>query len=114
MNAQTKEQFPMEAVGDEERVFVGRFHFSKLNFEKAIQVIHNAITKKGWLVIDEIGPLELKGEGFCRVLKEALAVRKEKILLIVREGMAEQVKIFFNIDEAEQAQHITALKNLLD
>ena len=112
MNAQTKEQFPMEADSDEEKIYVGRFNFSKINFEKAIQIIHDTITKKGWLVIDEIGPLELRGEGFCNVLKEVLKRRKEKILLIVREGMTEQVKKYFNFDEAEQVQHISALKKL--
>ena len=102
----------MEADSDEEKIYVGRFNFSKINFEKAIQIIHDTITKKGWLVIDEIGPLELRGEGFCNVLKEVLKRRKEKILLIVREGMTEQVKKYFNFDEAEQVQHISALKKL--
>lgn len=95
-------------------ITVGRFVFSKKEFEKAIQVIRDAINKNGWLVIDEIGPMELRGEGFCDVLKEVLMLRKEKILLVVREGMAEQVKKYFNIDETEQVQHITALKKLPD
>ena len=49
----------------------------------------------GWLVIDEIGPLELNGRGFCDVLKEVLSVRRGKILLVVREGMTDQVKEAF-------------------
>ena len=97
MNAQTKEQFPMEATGEEETLVVGRFVFSKAGFDKAIQIIRNAIHKEGWLIIDEIGPLELKGEGFCDVLKEVLALRREKILLVVREGLAEQVKDHFSM-----------------
>jgi len=64
MNAQTKEQFPMEATGEEETLAVGRFEFSKTGFDKAIQIIRDAMTKEGWLLIDEIGPLEIKGEGF--------------------------------------------------
>jgi nucleoside-triphosphatase THEP1 len=114
MNAQTKEQFSMEATGKEETLAVGRFLFSKNNFAKAIQIIRDAIQQDGWLVIDEIGPLELKGQGFCEILKKVLAVRKKNIVLIVREGMAEQVKEYFNIDETEQVQHITALKKLPD
>jgi nucleoside-triphosphatase THEP1 len=112
MNAQTKEQFPMEATGEEETLVVGRFVFSKAGFDKAIQIIRDAISKEGWLVVDEIGPLELKGQGFCEILKKVLAVRKENIVLIVREGMAEQVKKYFNIDEAEQVKNISALKKL--
>jgi nucleoside-triphosphatase THEP1 len=97
MNAQTKERFPMEARGEEETLVIGRFVFSKAGFDKAIQIIRNAINNDGWLLIDEIGPLELKGEGFCDVLKEVLESRQEKIVLVVREGMAEKVKDFFMI-----------------
>jgi nucleoside-triphosphatase THEP1 len=112
MNAQTKEQFPMEATGEEKTLLVGRFAFSKAGFDKAIQIIRNAINKEGWLVIDEIGPLELNGEGFCAILKEALALRQEKILLVVREGIAEKVREFFNIHDIEILHDITALKKL--
>jgi len=95
MNAQTKEPFPMEATGEDETLVVGRFVFSKTGFDQAIQIIRDSITKKGWLVIDEVGPLELRGEGFSGVLKEMLMLRKEKILLVVREGMTDQVKETF-------------------
>ncbi len=109
MNAHTREQFPMEATGDEEALGVGRFAFSKPGFDKAIQIIRHAINNEGWLVIDEIGPLELRGEGFCTVLKEVLAVRKEKIILVVREGMAEQVKKYWGI---ETGAIITSLERI--
>jgi len=101
MNVQTKEQFAMEAMGEEGDILtVGKYTFSKASFIKATQIIRNAIDSKGWLVIDEVGPLELRGEGFCKVLKEVLAIRKEKILLVVREGMAEQAKDHFSIHSA--------------
>ena len=113
MNVQTKEQFAMEAVdGEEEIIKVGKYVFSKNNFNKAIQIIRNAIETKGWLVIDEIGLLELRGEGFYEVLKEVLAVRQEKIILVVREGLAEQVKVHFNISEALIINDAETLKKL--
>ncbi len=90
----------MEASGEEETLVVGRFVFSKKGFDKAIEIIRDAINKDGWLVIDEIGPLELKGEGFCSVLKETLALRREKLLLVVREGLAEQVKDYFSFQSS--------------
>ena len=116
MDAATKEQFPMEAGDDDhERLYIGRFAFSKKGFEKAIQIIHDAIDKKGWLVIDEIGPLELKGEGFHDVLKETLMRRKparmtrsdgENMILVVREGLAEEIKRYFGI-------HATVIDDIL-
>lgn len=110
MNAKTREQFSMEATGDEETLNVGRFIFSKAGFNKAIQIIRDEINKEGWLVIDEIGPMELKGGGFSDVLKEVLSARKEKIILVVREGMADKVKDHFKISKAEIIKEIALIK----
>ena len=117
MNAHTKEQFPMEVTGPSSSlrtdvITVGRFVFSKAAFDKAIQIIRDAIHAGGWLVIDEIGPMEIREEGFFDVLKEVLMLRKEKIILVVREGMAEQVIKYFNINDAETLHDITTLKKL--
>lgn len=98
MNVENGACFPMEATNEETAVFrVGRFCFSKAGFEKASAIIRSAVPVTGWLVIDEIGPLELNGEGFSDVLNGVLALRKEKILLVVREGLAEKVGDHFGI-----------------
>jgi nucleoside-triphosphatase THEP1 len=98
MNAHTREEFTMEAENGEETFDVGRFHFSKKNFEKAVCIIRNDMLKPGWLVIDEIGPLELKGQGFHDVLIELLHVKKEKIILVVREGLVQQILEHFRFE----------------
>lgn len=98
MDAQSKEQFPMEAVSAETAIMtVGRFAFSKAGFDKAIKIIRENIKLPGWLVIDEIGPLELREEGFHDVLKETLDNRTGNTLLVVREEMVQAVQAFFNI-----------------
>jgi nucleoside-triphosphatase THEP1 len=112
MDAHTKEQFAMEATGAEETIMVGRFIFSKTNFEKAIQIIRNAIHKDGWLVIDEIGPLELRGEGFHDVLKEVLIAREEKIILVVREGLCEKVKEQFETTDSVIIKNLLQIKEI--
>ena len=98
MDVHTREQFPMEAVVGEETLNVGRFQFSKKHFNKAIEIIREAINKDSWIIIDEIGPLELRGQGFHDIAKQLLAKRKERIILVVREGLAQQVKDHFMID----------------
>jgi nucleoside-triphosphatase THEP1 len=103
MNAHNRQLFLMEAKeGETETLTIGRFTFSKANFDKAIQIIKEAIDKEGWLVIDEIGPMELRGEGFAEVLKEVLAKRKHNFLLVVRDkgDMLEKVKNQFGISNA--------------
>src|SRR5690348_7342823 len=93
MDAHTREQFPMEAIdGEKEMLMVGRFIFSKAGFDKAVSIIKQNIDAKGWLVIDEIGPLELKREGFADALKEVVEKRKANTLLVVRDGVDKKIK----------------------
>jgi len=112
MNVHSREQFRMEATqGETGTLAVGRFVFSRTNFNKAIQIIREGMHTGGWLVIDEIGPLELRDEGFSDVLKEVLALRDEKILLVVREGLVEKVKEAFKVIDATTIHNISGLVN---
>jgi nucleoside-triphosphatase THEP1 len=104
MNAKTKEQFNMEATGNEEVLSTGKYQFSKNSFEKATAIIRQATGQDGWLIIDEIGPLELRGEGFADILKELLVSRRGNTILVAREGLAEKVTSLFGI---RSAIHIT-------
>lgn len=97
MNAATKEQFAMEATGNEEAVSIGRFVFSKRGFNKAAQIIRGTIDENSWLIIDEIGPLEMRGEGFFDAFKEVLAKRNKKLLLVIREGLVNEVIEKFSV-----------------
>jgi nucleoside-triphosphatase THEP1 len=112
MNVYARHLFDMEATDDETEVlFVGRFIFSKANFNKAITILHHSMDKAGWLVIDEIGPLELRGEGFCEVLKEVLQNENDgqTILLVVRDGLVGAVKENFQLNNAVVITTISAL-----
>ena len=103
MNVHARHLFDMEATEEEkEIVTVGRFIFSKINFDRAMQIIRSAKDKNGWLIIDEIGPMELRGEGFREVLKEIIASgnEKQKIILVVREGLVDKVKESFQLKDA--------------
>lgn len=109
MNVQSRQLFLMEAKeGETETLTVGRFIFSKNNFSKAVQIIRDGIDKDGWLIIDEIGPLELKGEGFAEILKEVLLRRQHKIILVIRDrdGMVEMVKEYFGLKNPEVLKDI--------
>jgi nucleoside-triphosphatase THEP1 len=103
MNAKTREQFPMEAQnGEGEVLHVGRFTFSKKSFDSAVSMIRQELNSRGWLLIDEVGPMELRGEGFCDVVKEALKSQhnNQTIVLVVREGLVEKVKQYFGLEDA--------------
>jgi nucleoside-triphosphatase THEP1 len=104
MNVATKEQFPMEAKKEElDKISIGKHVFSKKGFEKAIAIINIARPKRGWLIIDEIGPLELLGQGFSKVLNEVIAEANEQLhlLIVVRKELVEKIKEQFGLEEAE-------------
>lgn len=111
MNAHNRQIFSMEAKEGEETVLkVGRFTFSERNFNQAIAIIRDAMDKKGWLIIDEIGPMELRGDGFSEVVKEIIALRKGMILLVVRanDNLPDRVKEFFAIHTATVIEQLPA------
>jgi nucleoside-triphosphatase THEP1 len=100
MDAHTREQFRMEATAEEKEILpVGRFRFSIKYFQKAIAIIRSGMDKAGWLVIDEIGPLELKGEGFNEVLKEVLQKREQRVLLVARDGLVPAIREGFSLHD---------------
>lgn len=101
MNIANHQLFKMEASANEEKIVVGRFAFSKINFEKANTILLEAMDGKGWLVLDEAGPLELNGEGFYNSIKTILDSGKEKILLVVREELVEKFCVCFQMTASD-------------
>ena len=100
MDARTKKQFQMEANDNEkETISIGRFDFSKVSFEKAIKIVRDEMNKKGWLVIDEIGPLELRKEGFHNVIRQVLKSSSSQLLFVVREGLVDKVTELFELEQ---------------
>ena len=101
----------MEASGDEKRLTVGRFQFSASAFQKAAAHLRAMPDFVCWVVIDEVGPLELRGEGFSAVLKELIENRNEgqTIVLVVREELVVKVAEYFSIASFIQVRHANLL-----
>ena len=74
----------------------GRFFFLEEGFCFADTVIRKGIIND-ILVIDEIGPLELSGQGFFKVVLWLLENYNGTLLLVVRENLLEQVKTRLNL-----------------
>jgi len=101
MDAHSGKQFEMEAKDVEvEVVSIGRFKFSRKAFEEASQILDHSISK-GWLVIDEIGHVELNKQGFYEVLNKVLKNHSSHLLLVVREGLVEKVTELFELNRYE-------------
>ena len=103
----TKEKMPLaykkEYVppGWDEIYSIGPFRFSKRAFEFAGKIIDEIIDKNITPVfIDEIGPLELQGKGFCPMLEKILKTQKE-IYIVVRSHCVDAVIDRFEIKDYE-------------
>jgi nucleoside-triphosphatase THEP1 len=92
----------MEAGEHQENILsIGKYKFSKAAFDRASQILFKAINKNsGWIIIDEVGPLELKDVGFSEVIKKLFSISPQlNIVLVVRENLFASVLHYFNIEE---------------
>ena len=77
----------------EATVTIGRFHFLKETFEIGRHIIEQNLKKQlSWLIIDEVGPLELAGAGFEPEITKAVNAFKNQntdgnLLLVVRRNL---------------------------
>lgn len=101
MDAYSKEIFSMEAIPNEENIIkVGKYNFSKPAFDRAIQILQDASSQsQRWIIIDEIGMLELNGQGFDESLKKILNKTKNfvEIILVIRESLLGPVLLKYGI-----------------
>ena len=73
---------------NEASIKIGDYFLEKNAFTEANNIIRNAITQPTeWMVIDEIGKLELNGEGHHKIFTELLANWKRNMLIVVRESL---------------------------
>ena len=112
MNIATRQLFKMEASENEEKIVVGRFAFSKNNFNRANEILLNETFNDGWLIIDEIGPLELIGHGYNESIIFLLTKRYKKTLWVVREGLITTISKHFKIENSKY--EVLTISNLCD
>jgi nucleoside-triphosphatase THEP1 len=87
--------------GWDEIYTIGPFCFSKQAFDFAGKIIDEIIEKNIEPVfIDEIGPLELQGKGFCPMLGKILKTQKD-IYIVVRSHCVDDVVNRFEIKNYE-------------
>jgi nucleoside-triphosphatase len=120
LNVTTKEIFDAECVDvvntNEPLTSIGKYNFYTKALEKANYLLQDAISQNpDWLVIDEAGKLELKGEGFYKSVTAAVKRYDNKnepgsLLVTVRESLCEEVISFFNIKNFKIIDNLGSLK----
>jgi nucleoside-triphosphatase THEP1 len=71
-------------------VKIGRYFFKKQGIEFGIQVLKNC-SNESIIIIDEIGPAELKGKGWYEVLDKFSTIQGNPMIWVVRKRMLEKV-----------------------
>ena len=83
--------------GWDEIYAIGPFRFSRRAFEFAGKIIDEIIEKNiNPVFIDEIGPLELQGKGFCPMLEKILKIQRD-VYIVVRRHCVDDVVNRFEI-----------------
>jgi len=89
----------------EELIQIGRFNFYKHSFEKANAFLFKALAQNpSWIVIDEIGKLEIENKGLYPSVKEILNsyYRKPssfKLLIVIRQELKELALSYLHIED---------------
>jgi nucleoside-triphosphatase THEP1 len=93
-NIDSKTLKPLETNDKDNSVLIGNYRFSNSTFDWAKDCLVNSLERKfNWLVIDEIGPLELQGKGLEPVVSKIFSHQEQlegNILLIVRSALFEK------------------------
>lgn len=103
----SNERWPMDAgagAGEVATLEVGRHRFSLASFHRADGVLRQALADRGRrpLALDEVGPLELRGQGFAAIVPElVVAAAARHVVLVVRAGLVEAVRARFGITVAD-------------
>ena len=115
-----REQFEMETSSTAEDVIaVGRYHFSKTAFKRANHIIEKSLENNttGYLIIDELGKLEMRSEGLHKsaelAIERTMHDKMFHLILVVRTSLLTEITKKYNIhsyegiDKAQLSEKLT-------
>jgi len=90
-------------LAEKELVRIGSYIFLRSGFEKAQQILKRDLEKYfKWLIVDEIGPLELNGDGLEPTFSEFLTTLhniESNLVLVVRDKLLSEVIKKYNLED---------------
>jgi len=86
---------------EENRLKLGRFYFNQKALEFGNEILKSDnVADKQLIVIDEIGPLEVRGQGWCRAIDELTDNFTIPHLWVVRKSLVQKISRKWNIGDA--------------
>ncbi len=110
LQLKSQQRFNLEATEElpqQERIDVGRFSFLKNAFTRANNYIISAAReqKYTWLIIDELGKLELKNTGLHQAAKTVIHQHEMNknlhVILVIRSTLLQDIIAHYNITHYE-------------
>ncbi len=108
LDIKTQEQFKMQTCSDnEDCIVVGPYRFLKSAFKKANSIIKSALEQQtsGFIIVDELGKLELRSEGLHQ--SAVLTIQKTKhqaklhTIFVVRTTLLEAILKRYDINKSK-------------
>lgn len=99
---------------NEPTITIGRFTFLQSGFERARQILAETLRKQPeWLIVDELGPLELKGQGFEPHIGRIIHAHQHgqlqsRLLIVVRDYLLADVIRHYQIQRYQTGSAIPA------
>jgi nucleoside-triphosphatase THEP1 len=78
----------------------GRYYFNEIVFNEFSDYLLNSPASE-FIIIDEVGPLEILEKGFYNLLKSLIDNYNGKIILVIRKRLFVKVKNKFNINSRD-------------
>ncbi|MDQ7817508.1 MAG: nucleoside-triphosphatase [Melioribacteraceae bacterium] len=94
----------LETNSEMNTFIIGNYRFSNESFDWAKNLLLDCFEKEiDWLIIDEVGPLELEGKGLEPAVSKILNERarlKCMIICVVREKLLDQFLIHYKLNNS--------------
>ncbi len=104
LDLESRKEFPLEVdEPNEKTISIGKFHFAKPSFELANYILKKAFDEAEYefLVIDELGKLELENEGIHgaadHIFKNYKPSEDQHIMTVVRTSLVKDILNKYNI-----------------
>lgn len=102
LGSKTLKQLEVESSND--TIKIGKYNFSREVFSWAQNVLVDCMQKKlDWLIVDEIGPLELEGNGLEPAISKIISERNSfegNIVCVVRDTMLEKFVQHYRLEHS--------------
>ena len=96
-----------ESLSNEEVIEVGRFKFLRSGFDKMHDMLINDMSSEcDVVIIDELGKLELREEGLCDSIHQALEIFRKpdstsSLVIVIRDFLLAEAREKFDLKGAE-------------